>query len=91
MRAYKNITQALIHTTIVHTPLGDMFAASSAKGICLLCFYDKFHIDAQLKNLKERFNAQVVSANNDYFIQLQKELDEYFQGKESVLLCPYNS
>jgi O-6-methylguanine DNA methyltransferase len=88
MRAYKSITQALIHTTIVHTPLGDMFAASSAKGICMLSFYDKFHIDAQLKNLKERFNAQVIPNTNDYFIQLQKELDEYFQGKRECFTLP---
>ncbi|MFA7083620.1 MAG: methylated-DNA--[protein]-cysteine S-methyltransferase [Arcobacteraceae bacterium] len=90
MRSYKDksITQAIIHTTIVQTPLGEMFAASTAKGVCLLCFYDKFHIDAHLKNLKERFNAQVLALNNDYFIQLQQELDEYFQGKRTCFTLP---
>lgn len=90
MRSYSNksITQAIIHTTIIQTPLGEMFAASTSKGICLLSFYDKFHIDAQLKNLKERFNAQVLALNNDYFIQLQQELDEYFQGTRKCFTLP---
>lgn len=84
----KTITQAIIHTTLVQTPLGEMFAASTAKGICLLSFYDKFHIDAQLKNLKDRFNAQVIAANNDFFIQLQQELNEYFQGTRKCFTLP---
>lgn len=88
MRNFKTITQALIHTTTVTTPLGEMFAASTSKGICMLSFYDKFHIDAQLKNLKERFNAQVIPSNNDFFIQLQQELNEYFEGKRKCFTLP---
>jgi O-6-methylguanine DNA methyltransferase len=88
MRSFKTITQALIHTTTVTTPLGEMFAASTSKGICMLSFYDKFHIDAQLKNLKERFNAQIIASNNDFFLQLQQELDEYFQGIRSCFTLP---
>lgn len=88
MRNFKTITQSLIHTTTVTTPLGEMFAASTSKGICMLSFYDKFHIDAQLKNLKERFNAQVIASNNDFFIQLQQELNEYFEGKRKCFTLP---
>lgn len=88
MRSFKTINQALIHTTTVKTPLGEMFVASTSKGICMLSFYDKFHIDAQLKNLKERFNAQVIACHNDYFMQLQAELDEYFQGKRTCFTLP---
>lgn len=88
MRSFKTITQALIHTTTITTPLGEMFAASTSKGICMLSFYDKFHIDAQLKNLKERFNAQIIASNNDFFIQLQHELDDYFQGKRTCFTLP---
>jgi methylated-DNA-[protein]-cysteine S-methyltransferase len=88
MRSFKTITQALIHTTTITTPLGEMFAASTSKGICMLSFYDKFHIDAQLKNLKERFNAQVIASNNDFFVQLQQELNEYFEGKRKCFTLP---
>jgi methylated-DNA-[protein]-cysteine S-methyltransferase len=88
MRSFKTITQALIHTTTITTPLGEMFVASTSKGICMLSFYDKFHIDAQLKNLKERFNAQVIASNNDFFVQLQQELNEYFEGKRKCFTLP---
>lgn len=88
MRPYKSIAQAIIYTTTVQTPLGEMFAASSSKGICMLSFYDKFHIDAQLKNLKDRFDAQIIASNNDYFVQLQQELDEYFQGTRQCFTLP---
>jgi O-6-methylguanine DNA methyltransferase len=88
MRQNKGITQAFIHTTLIKTPLGDMFSASTQKGICMLSFYDKFHIDAQLKNLKTRFNAEVISCNNTIFEQLQQELDEYFQNKRQCFTLP---
>lgn len=65
-----------------------MFAASTSKGICLLCFYDRTYIDAHIKTLQERFNAQILASSSKYLVQLQLELDEYFQGKRTHFTIP---
>lgn len=88
MRPHKGITHNVIHTSIVSTPLGEMFAAATQKGLSLLSFGDKFHIDAKLEHLKQTFNAQVIPAHSALFEQLQQELDEYFEGKRNCFDIP---
>ena len=41
MREYKPKKKNIIATTVINTPLGDMFCAATQKGICMLEFYDK--------------------------------------------------
>ncbi|WP_419770923.1 MAG: methylated-DNA--[protein]-cysteine S-methyltransferase [Candidatus Marinarcus sp.] len=88
MRTFSALKKNVITTSVIQTPLGDMFAASSQKGICMLSFYHKFHIDAQLKNLKEKFNADIIRAENDYFETLQLQLNEYFNGQRKEFKIP---
>lgn len=88
MRPHKGITQNIIHTSTVSTPLGEMFTASTQKGICILSFNDKFHIDAKLQHLKTTFNAQVIPSHNALFEQLQQELNDYFANKRTCFDIP---
>lgn len=88
MRAHKGIQQNIIHTTTIQTPLGEMFAASTQKGLCMLCFLDKYHIDAKLEHIKQMFNATVIPSNNALFEQLQKQLNEYFEHQRECFDIP---
>jgi len=88
MREYKAIKKSIIATTVLSTPLGKMFAASTSKGICLLTFYDEKKIPKQLKKLKGFFDADIMSAHNEHFDTLKKELDEYFDNKREVFEVP---
>lgn len=86
----KKFTKSIIYTQRVTTPLGDMMAAATQKGICMLSFYHKLQIDAQLERLKDTFDAEVLPAtqNIGYFEQLQKQLDEYFNKQRTVFEIP---
>jgi O-6-methylguanine DNA methyltransferase len=88
LREYKSITKNIIATTVITTPLGKMFVASTNKGICMLTFYNEKNIQKQIEKLKKFFDADVMSAHNKHFDQLKKELDEYFEGKREVFEIP---
>ncbi len=67
MRKYKFETKEIILTTTFSTPLGEMFAAASKKGIIVLTFFTPFHIEAKIETLKNQFNADVIPSNCEIF------------------------
>jgi AraC family transcriptional regulator of adaptative response/methylated-DNA-[protein]-cysteine methyltransferase len=50
----------MIKTTIIETPLGEMAAAATKDGICLLEFRDRRTLDSEFKNLAWTFNETVM-------------------------------
>ncbi len=88
MRVFKGLKKNIIATSIIETPIGDMFAAASNKGIVMLSFYDKFNIDAQIEKLKKRFDADILPAQNKYFSQLQEQINEYFNKERTTFDVP---
>ncbi len=88
MREYKSINKKIIATTVIVTPIGKMFAASTNKGICMLTFYNEKTIQKQIDKLKKFFDADIMSAHNTHFDTLKKELGEYFDGKREVFEVP---
>ncbi len=71
----------IIKTTIIETPLGEMAAASTREGICLLEFIEKRTLNSEFKNLANKFNMEVKSGGNRHLRALRKQLKEYFKGK----------
>ncbi|WP_044419094.1 methylated-DNA--[protein]-cysteine S-methyltransferase [Halarcobacter anaerophilus] len=90
MREYKSNKKNIIATTVIQTPLGDMFAASTKNGICMLNYYDqrKEKTQKELEKMKKFFNADIIPAHNKYFEVLQKELKEYFEKKRENFTIP---
>lgn len=88
MREYKAIKKNIIATTTINTPLGDMFCAATKDGICILSFFGQKNLEKQIEKVQNFFDAQIIPAHNKYFDCLQKELDEYFQGKREEFTIP---
>jgi O-6-methylguanine DNA methyltransferase len=88
MREYKAIKKSIIATTVIKTPLGDMFCAATNKGICLLSFYEQKNLEDQIQRVQEFFKAEAMPAHNKYFECLQKEINEYFEGKRADFTIP---
>ena len=84
MREYKTQTKEIINTTTFSTPLGEMFAAASKKGIVMLTFFTPFYIEAKIEVLKKTLNAEVIPANNEIFKALKIQLNEYFEKKRTT-------
>ncbi|WP_321313480.1 methylated-DNA--[protein]-cysteine S-methyltransferase [Halarcobacter sp.] len=90
MRSYKSDKKNILATTVIKTPLGDMFAVSTKKGICMLSYYKQNEevIQKDLNKMKKFFDADIIPAHNKFFECLQKELDEYFEGKRKEFTVP---
>lgn len=67
-----------IKTTKIDTPLGEMIAAASADGICLLEFPERIMSPDELSAL---LNSPVKEGSNKHLRMLKKQLKEYFKGK----------
>ena len=71
----------MIKTTTIETPLGEMAAAATKDGICLLEFSDRRTLDSEFKNLIWTFNETFKPGGNKHLRALKKQLKEYFKGK----------
>ena len=89
MRQYKTETKEIILTTTFSTPLGEMFAATSKKGIVMLCFFTPFNIEAKIQTLKNTLDAEVIPGNSEIFDVLKIQLEEYFNKKRKTFEIPF--
>ncbi len=89
MRQYKTETKEVILTTTFSTPLGEMFAATSKKGIVMLCFFTPFNIEAKIQTLKNTLDVEVIPGNSEIFDILKIQLEEYFNKKRKTFEIPF--
>lgn len=88
MREYKTQTKELILTTTFSTPIGEMFAAASKKGIVMLTFFMPFHLEAKIQTLKNILDAEVIPGNCEIFEALKTQLEEYFKKQKTTFEIP---
>ncbi len=88
MREYKIQSKEIILTTTIDTPLGQMFAAASKKGIVMLCFFTPFNIEARIDILKKSFDTDVIPSECEYFDTLRTQLEEYFNKQRTTFELP---
>lgn len=77
----------MFYSKNVPTLLGEMIAVRTAKGICMLNFLDGKTTENQLKEL-EKLGEVVYDDNDEILIQLQNELDLYFEGNLKEFSIP---
>ncbi|BAK74133.1 methylated-DNA--[protein]-cysteine S-methyltransferase [Arcobacter sp. L] len=88
MRKYNFETKEVIVTTTFSTPLGEMFAAASKKGIVILSSFTPFHIEAKIEVLKNTLNADVIPGNCEAFEILKIQLNEYLNKQRKTFEIP---
>jgi methylated-DNA-[protein]-cysteine S-methyltransferase len=88
MREYKSQSKEIILTTTIDTPLGQMFAAASKKGIVMLCFFTPFNTEARIDTLKKSFDTDVIPSECEYFDTLRTQLEEYFNKQRTTFELP---
>jgi AraC family transcriptional regulator, regulatory protein of adaptative response / methylated-DNA-[protein]-cysteine methyltransferase len=71
----------MIKTTTIETPLGEMAAAATKEGICLLEFSDRRGLITEFENIAWTFNTTVEPGGSKHLRALKKQLKEYFKGK----------
>ncbi|TAL68616.1 MAG: methylated-DNA--[protein]-cysteine S-methyltransferase [Bacteroidetes bacterium] len=80
-----------IYTNKINTPIGEMIAAASGEGLCLLEFNDRPALPKELEDLKILLNAEIVEGEHDLIAQTKIQIDEYFQGKRKEFSIKLNT
>ncbi len=74
----------------IKTPLGKMSAFVSDEGLSLLEFCDRKRYDRQISGLKRYFKTEIAESEHPLLIQIQNQLNEYFEKKRFVFDIPLN-
>lgn len=77
-----------IITTTITSPLGELVAGATSRGICLLEFNLPDRLQHQNKSLKKHFGATPMVGESPFFEQLQRELCEYFSRRRQTFGLP---
>lgn len=72
----------------INTPLGEMLAVFSPKGLCLLEFFDRKMLESELLQLQKHFKANFKSQKTAISDRLQNELNEYFAHQRTTFSIP---
>lgn len=70
------------------TPVGVMIGCFSQKGLCLLEFFDRRMLEAELLTLQKKYKARFICKSTALSERLRRELQEYFNGSRSVFTVP---
>ena len=92
---YKNMTGFspgsacdLITVNRIPSPLGPLMIGVTNDGLCLLEFTDRKMLETQIKTLKKRLNAEMVTGKHPMIDRVKEQLDEYFEGKRKDFDLP---
>lgn len=77
-----------ISKTHIETPLGEMIACATDKGICLLEFNNRKNIEGQFQKTEKELNNIIVEEDNIHFDLLKKELAAYFKRELNQFTVP---
>lgn len=70
----------------IQTPLGEMLAIKSEKGLCMLEFFDGKSTEKQLKEIENL--GEILEKDDDILNRLENELNDYFEGNLKVFTIP---
>jgi AraC family transcriptional regulator of adaptative response/methylated-DNA-[protein]-cysteine methyltransferase len=72
----------------IETPLGEMIAGATDKGVCLLEFHDRRALPTEYKDLERLLNTTIEQGENKHLKSIRKQLSEYFDGKRKEFTIP---
>ena len=78
----------ILRWTRFETPLGEMMACVSDRGLCLLEFAERKMLETELKSLARLFDAEIVPGDHALLEQTKQELREYFDGRRENFTVP---
>jgi AraC family transcriptional regulator of adaptative response/methylated-DNA-[protein]-cysteine methyltransferase len=78
----------MIKTTVIETPLGNMTAAATREGLCLLEFIGRKELQSEIEEIGRILNMNVEPGSCKHLRALKKQLKEYFKGKRKEFSIP---
>lgn len=78
----------MIKTAKIETPIGEMIAGATEKGLCLLEFTNRRMLPTEYKDLKRLLKTEIEEGENIHIKTVRKQLKEYFDGKRKEFTVP---
>ncbi len=78
----------MISTSISNTPLGEMIAGATDKGICLLEYTDRESLDLEKEFIMKECRDKMEVGENEHLKNLKRQLKEYFDGTRQEFTIP---
>lgn len=70
------------------SPLGEMIAGATEKGVCFLEWHDRGGVDKIKLRVEKRYKVSLQEGNNRHLDQLERELADYFAGRLKKFSVP---
>ncbi len=77
-----------LSSSIIHSPLGDLFAISNETSLLFLDFADSREQIAKIQKIEAKYEQKILSQKNQILTQTEKELGEYFARKRKIFSIP---
>jgi AraC family transcriptional regulator of adaptative response/methylated-DNA-[protein]-cysteine methyltransferase len=65
----------------LQSPLGQMIAGATGKGVCFLEWHDRGGVERIKLRVRKRYKIPLLPGSNTHLDQLEKDLNAYFAGK----------
>lgn len=77
-----------VYTQVINTPIGEMRAYATNKGLCFLKFSDKEKSEKILQHVLKTLHATSINEENAIIAQTRQEITEYFNAKRQTFQIP---
>lgn len=81
----------VIYMAEIATPLGPMLVGSTLHGLCLLEFANRVRLEKEIADLRILLKGRIIPGKNQYSVQVETELAEYFQGRRKIFSVPLHT
>jgi len=72
----------------IRSPIGDMIAGATDRGICFLEWHDRGGVERILSRVEKRYKKPLEHGTSKHLLNLQNELDNYFDGTLDCFKVP---
>lgn len=72
----------------IQSPIGDMIAGATDKGICFLEWHDRGGVERILSRVEKRYKRPLEQGSSELLLKLQNELNNYFDRTINKFLVP---
>ena len=73
------------------SPLGEMIAGATPKGVCFLEWHERGGVEQILRRVEKRHKSRPTPGNNAHLDQLESELTGYFSGTRTRFSAPIDA
>lgn len=86
--ASKSNPQNVVNIMRFGSPIGGIFVCATENGVCFLGFIGQKKLEYQFGTIQKQLNAILLPGKNQHLTQVQKEINEYFEGARKTFTVP---